>query len=107
MMHLPQLSYLGVVSQPEYYEYGFKVTYFDRSSRVLTLAIAHSVFLTKQLMVQEGPDLCYQKILADLKNESLALTAECTSITEADILQYRESHPNIKLQRKSFRKPVE
>jgi len=106
-MHLPQLSYLGVIPRPERYEYGFQVTNEDKSVRLLTLSIANTVFLTRQLMVQEAPDLCYQKVLADLRSEAPSLNGEIAFITESDIEQYRAAHPNVKLSRKSFRKPAE
>jgi hypothetical protein len=106
-MHLPQLSYLGVIPRPEFSEYGFQITNENKSVRLLTLSIANSVFLTKQLMVQEAPDLCYQKVLADIRSDVPCLNEEFASVTESDIVQYRAAHPNAKLQRKSFRKLAE
>ena len=60
----PQLRYLGTISKPEHSEYGFQIENPDKTVRLLVLTIANSVFLTRQLMVQEAPDLCYQKVLA-------------------------------------------
>ena len=107
-MIFPQLRYLGKIAQPEHSEYGFRVENEDRSVRLLILTIANSVFLTKQLMVQEAPDLCYQKAMTDLKSETADPNREeVVLVTESDIAQYRSFHPNLKLRRSSFRKPSE
>ncbi len=106
-IHLPQLSYLGVNSRPECSEYGFRITNEDRTARLLILTIANTVFLTKQLLIQEAPDLCYQKVLADLRSEIPSLIEDSVAVTESDLLEYRASHPNISLKRKSLGKPAE
>ena len=103
-MIFPLLQYLGKISQPEHSEFGFRVENEDRSIRLLILTIANSVFLTNQLMVQEAPDLCYQKVLTDLRGEAADQIKDLTLVTAADIEQYRFIHPNLK--RKSFRRPV-
>jgi hypothetical protein len=105
--YFPNLCYLGVIQRPEFSEYGFRITNEDKTARLLILTIANSVFLTKQLMVQEAPDLCFQKVLADLRSEVPALTDQSVVISESDLVQYRASHPNTSLKRKSFRKPIE
>jgi hypothetical protein len=104
-MIFPLLRYLGKISKLEHSEYGFRIENEDKSVRLLILAIANSVFLTKQLMVQEAPDLCYQKVLTELKSEVADQFRELVLVTGSDIEQYRTLHPN--LRRKSFRKPAE
>ena len=103
--HLPQLSYLGVISHPESSEYGFQLINNDKTIRLFIMTIANSFFLTRQLMVQEAPDLCYQKILADLRSETPCLIDDVTLITDSDIAHYRSSHPN-SLKQRHF-KPAE
>jgi hypothetical protein len=107
MYHLPQLSYLGVIPKPGNSEYGFRIVNEDKTARLLILIIENSMFLTKELLVQEAPDLCYQKVLADLKREIPSLVEDSVLVTKSDLLDYRASHPNISLKRKSFRKPAE
>jgi hypothetical protein len=107
MHHLPQLSYLGVIPNSQHSEYGFRITNQDKTERLLILTIANSIFLTKQLLIQEAPDLCYQKVLADLRSEIPTLVEDSVVVTEMDLVHYRASHPNISLKRKSFRKPAE
>jgi hypothetical protein len=103
-MNFPQLQYLGKNSHPEHSEYGFRVENEDKSIRLLVLTIENSVFLTNQLMVQEAPDLCYQKVLTDLKDKTADPIMDLTLVTLADIMQYRAIHPHLK--RKSFRRPT-
>jgi hypothetical protein len=105
MLIYPLLRYLGKISKLEYSEYGFRIESEDKSIRLLILAIANSVFLTKQLMVQEAPDLCYQKVLTELKSEAADPMRELILVSGSDIDQYRTLHPNAR--RKSFRKPAE
>jgi hypothetical protein len=104
-MIFPLLRYLGKISKLEYSEYGFRIENEDKTVRLLILTIANSVFLTKQLMVQEAPDLCYQKVLTELKSDATDPIRERIPVTGSDIEQYRVFHPN--LRRKSFRKPSE
>jgi hypothetical protein len=104
-MIFPLLQYLGKISKPENSEYGFRVEYENKSVRLLVLTIANSVFLTNLLMVQEAPDLCYQKVLTDLKSEAADQIQDLTLITGSDIEYYRTIHPH--LRRKSFRKQPE
>lgn len=101
-MQILQLSFLGVVPQPEHSEYHFRITNRDMSARRLILMIERSAFLNNQLMIQEGPDLCYQKALENLTSEA-PCHEDVIHVTESDIARYRESHPR-SLQPRSHRK---
>jgi len=92
-----QLRYLGTISKPEHSEYGFQIENPDKTVRLLVLSIANSVFLARQLMVQEAPDLCYQKVLAYLRDETADPAEDCIPIIESDIANYRALHPNAKV----------
>jgi hypothetical protein len=101
---IPHLIYLGVIARQDCSEYGFRITNEDKTARLLILTIANSVFLTKQLMVQEAPDLCYQRALADLNNPTTDPIEDLISITESDIAKYRAFHPYAAARRKAFTK---
>jgi hypothetical protein len=103
--YYPQLRYLGMIPKLEFSEYGFQIENPDKTLRLLVLTIANSVFLTKQLMVQEAPDLCYQKVLTDLQSATPGPVEELIPINDSDIAHYRAFHPNVKMQRKTFGKP--
>ena len=97
----PQLRYLGMISRPEHSEYGFQIENPDKTVRLLVLTIANSVFLTGQLMVQEAPDLCYQKVLAYLRDATAGSAENCIPVSESDIANYRAFHPTVKAHRKT------
>jgi hypothetical protein len=97
----PQLRYLGIIPKPEHSEYGFRIENSDKTIRLLVLTIMNSVFLSGQLMVQEAPDLCYQKVLAYLRDATSGPAEDCISISESDIANYRAFHPNVKVRGKA------
>ena len=101
----PQLRYLGTISKPEHSEFGFQIENPDKTVRLLVLTIANSVFLSRRLMVQEAPDLCYQKVLAYLRDATASPAEDYISVSESDIASYRAFHPNVKAHRRT-RQPL-
>ena len=95
-----KLRYLGSIPQVGYIEYGFRITEKDKTLRQVVLTIEDSFFQRNDLMFQEAPDLCYQKVLADLNDESpdSSLPA-CIPVTALDIAHYRDLHPTAKLRK--------
>jgi hypothetical protein len=101
------LRYLGAMPQVGFVEYGFRIENKDKSFRFVVLTIADDFFLKHDLKLQEGPDLCYQKVLTGLEFEQAeSLIPVSVPVTATDIAHYRELHPTIKF-RKSFRKDAE
>jgi len=100
-----QLRYLGVISQAGYREYGFHILDEKEDVRQVILTIDNSLFRKCQLMYQEAPDLCYQKLLKDL-NEETANTPICSpiAVSAADIANYRDSHPISKKRSKPIKR---
>jgi hypothetical protein len=91
------LRYLGVLPQPECFEYGFQIDEQDKAPRLFVLMIEKGFFKEHDLLLQEAPDLCYQKLLAELRNETEELPVNPRySVTAFDIAQYRQSHPSTK-----------
>lgn len=89
-----RLRYIGVISQIEGLEYGFRIEDKDKDARLVVMMIESGFFKKYDLMFQEAPDLCYQKLLADLRTESSELPiSPRSSVTAADIARYRELHP--------------
>ena len=89
-----RLRYVGVFPQAGYREYRFHIGKADAECRDVSLTIDDSLFGTNKLKFQEAHDLCYQKLLADLNNESLGapiLTRAAVSLSDID--SYRQSHP--------------
>ena len=91
------LRYMGVIPQMEYLEYGFRIEEGDKNPRLIVLMIESEFFKKYDLKFQEAPDLCYQKLLAELRNETAQLPVSPRfSVTASDIAHYRESHPTAK-----------
>lgn len=100
-----QLRYLGVIPRIGHREYRFQIEAQDKSVRTVALTIDDAIFRNHQLMFQEAPDLCYQKMLADITNEDIGKPI-CNSapVTESEITSYRHSHPTGKLRRMAGRR---
>ncbi len=95
LMH--QLRYLGVIPQDGHSDYGFRVEDEDKNVRLVVLEIEAGFFTRKDLMFQEAPDLCYQKMLTDLGKETVdSPIGEHVPVTASDIAMYREMHPTTK-----------
>jgi hypothetical protein len=102
-----QLRYLGMLPNTGNREYRFQIEAPDKSVRTVALTIDDGIFRKNQLMFQEAPDLCYQKLLADVTNEaSGAPICSLASVTESEIATYRNSHPTGKLRKTSMRPRV-
>ncbi len=97
-----KLKFLGVIPQDGYNEYGFRIEAEDESSRLIILTIENAFFRDNDLMVQEAPDLCYQKILMDLEKEtSDSPIPSRIPVTAPDIARYRDLHPTTKLRKRA------
>lgn len=95
-----KLKYLGVIPQSGFMEYGFRIENEDKSYRLVVVTIEDSFFQKNNLMIQEAPDLCYQKVLTNLDNETADSPIPARiPIAESDIIQYRALHPNTKLRK--------
>ncbi len=89
-----QLRYIGVIPQTGYREYGFRLEDKESGERIVVLTIEDEMFRSRNLMLQEAPDLCYQKLLTDLRTESAgAHIPPMAQVTLSDIAIYRDAHP--------------
>jgi hypothetical protein len=99
-----KLKFLGVIPQIGYVEYGFQIEDEDKSRRLVVLTIEDLLLHKNSLMLQEAPDLCYQKILANLEDETTdARIPSRMPVTASDIANYRDVHPTTKLNRRAQR----
>jgi len=96
-----KLKFLGIIPQVGYVEYGFRIEAEDKSFRLVVLTIEDTFFGGNELMLQEAPDLCYQKILTALDKETGdSHIPSQISVTALDIAHYRDLHPSTKLRRR-------
>lgn len=99
------LRYLGITPQIGHREYCFRIEDKDRGSREVVLTIDDVVFRRSLLAFQEAPDLCYQKLLTDLSNETADSPIQArASVSESDVGTYRDSHSNAKSRTNHARK---
>lgn len=97
-----RLRFLGVIPRIGYTEYGFRIEDEDKNYRRVILTIQNTLFRQNNLKFQEAPDLCYQKVLADLESEtSDAPIPARMPVTEEDIVHYRDLHRNMKTRKRS------
>ena len=97
-----KLKFLGVIPRTGHTEYGFRIENEDKSYRLVVLTITNNLFLQNNLKIQEAPDLCYQKVLADLNKETNHYPVPArVAITTADVVQYRDLHPATKTRKHS------
>jgi hypothetical protein len=102
------LRYIGVIPQTDFMEYGFRIEDKDKEPRLIVMMIESEFFKRYALMFQEAPDLCYQKLLVDLRNETAEFPVNPRlSVTATDIASYRELHPVGKSSRLRNRDRVE
>jgi hypothetical protein len=99
-----KLKFLGVIPQVGYVEYGFQIEDEDKNLRLVVLTIEDLLFQKNGLMLQEAPDLCYQKILANLEEEPTnPRIPSRMPVTALDIANYRDVHPTTKLHKRAQR----
>ena len=95
--HVLKLRYLGVIPQAGYIEYGFRIEEKDKTLRQVVLTIEDAFFQRNDLKFQEAPDLCYQKVLMALDDETPdSGIPTCVRVTALDIAHYRDLHPTTK-----------
>jgi hypothetical protein len=85
-----RIEYVGFVDTDLTREYSLVVQEPAAEAKTFVLAIAKAAFNSKNARYQDGPDICYQKLLAILA----ASPAEGGRIvlTEEDLYHYRHAH---------------
>jgi hypothetical protein len=74
----------------EHREYRFQVSRADEPTEV-RLRVAINSFVAGGVRLQDGPDVCYQKLLHTLADAEAAIPAVIT-IDDADLTSYRVAH---------------
>lgn len=84
------LEYLGFRNAADRREYVLRVR-SGPDAREFTVWIAHTAFAARQALLQDGPDICFQKLRRELALVEWGGNA-CVAVTEADLADYREAH---------------
>jgi hypothetical protein len=86
------LQYVGVSMIAGAREYGFRVANQEEPDRLFTLIIEGVDFLSRKLKYQEGPDLCYRKLLGLLAVEqSDSPLHSRQQVSVSDVAEYVEA----------------
>ena len=75
-------------------------------AREYTVWIAHTAFAMRQALLQDGPDICYQKLRRELAESELSGVAR-VGVTDSDLAHYREAHAPATRQSQSQRPRVD
>lgn len=84
------LQYVGFQDTPVRREYVLLAQIGDKSRRY-TVWIEQAAFANRKALLQDGPDICFQKLQRELPESELAGTA-CIGVTEGDLARYRDAH---------------
>jgi hypothetical protein len=84
------IQYLGFQDVQDRREYELCARRGDQEGRY-TVSIKLTAFAKREALLQDGPDICYQKLLHELADAELR-EACGIAVTDSDLTAYRESH---------------
>jgi hypothetical protein len=86
------VRYLGFHDVPGRREYVLDAQRGNQTGRYsYTVWIELSAFSSRHALLQDGPEICYQKLLRELSDAEL-LGSDGMGVTESDLTSYREAH---------------
>jgi hypothetical protein len=88
--HAVRVEYLDFQDLDEHREYRFAV-YGPYGSSEPRMRIANTAFDARRVLRQDGPDLCYQKLLREIA-AGVTEHADVSTIDDVDLLKYRNDH---------------
>ena len=88
--HAVRVEYLDFQDVDGHREFRFHVYGRDGSSE-LRMRIANAAFDARRVRRQDGPDLCYQKLLRAIA-AGLTADADVSTVHDVDLLKYRDDH---------------
>jgi len=89
-VHAVRVEYLDYRDVDGHREYRFAVFGPD-GSREARICIANAAFDAHRVLRQDGPDLCYQKLLREIA-AGVTEHADVSTIDDVDLLKYRDDH---------------
>jgi len=88
-----RVEYLAFQDVAEHREYRVRVCVPDGSTE-FRLRIANAAFGAGRLRLQDGPDVCYQKVLRAVSAGEMA-SSDVIVIDDVDLASYREAHTHV------------
>jgi hypothetical protein len=84
------IQYQGFLDAGGRREYALEAQRGDRRRRYIVW-IDQAAFAERRALLQDGPDICYQKLLRELDTSQLEGDA-CLGVTDDDLTAYRDAH---------------
>jgi hypothetical protein len=85
-----RLEYVGFVDTGSAREYSLVVQEGSAEAKKFVLVIANGDFASRNARYQDGPDICYQKLLAELT--ASPGPGGRIALSEEDLYHYRHAH---------------
>jgi len=85
-----RLEYVGFVDTSVGREYSLRTQDGTGEPKAFVLVIENAAFASRTTRYQDGPDICYQKLLAVLS--SPPVQHQRITLSEEDLVQYRHVH---------------
>jgi hypothetical protein len=85
-----RVEYLEFQDVDQYREFRFRVYGPDGSSE-FRMRIANAAFDARQVRMQDGPDLCYQKLMRVIA-DGVTAQPDVITIDDGDLFSYRDEH---------------
>jgi hypothetical protein len=104
---IAQVEYVGFRAQERSREYTLLVKRVGDDPRTFTLAIPTEAFLAHRLRYQDAPEICFIKLQRELAACPDGLPQAYLSVTDSDLLEYRQAHSPKAPQRRPRPKPQE
>ena len=95
-----RVEYLGFQNVDAHREFRFRV-YAPDGFRELRSRIANDAFVARRVSPQDGPDVCYQKLLRAIAAGEMPGPGVIT-IDDGDLVRYREEHTHVARHRSSW-----
>ncbi len=95
--HAVRVEYLSYQDVDEHREYRFRVYGADGSDE-FRLRISNAAFGARLVRIQDGPDLCYQKLLRAITG-GLTAQPEVITVEDIDFFGYRDDHAPVSKRR--------
>jgi len=86
-----RIEYLDFQNVAEHREFRFRIHGPDGWAEI-RLRIAIAAFVAARVGLQDGPDVCYQKLLPVAASQTATAGPDVIVIDEVDLASYRESH---------------
>jgi len=85
------VEYVGFRSSAQRREYLLR-SHIGPESRDYTIGIAHSAFAARRARFQDGPEICYLRLLRELEAAENAPGVHDFTITDAELVDYVTRH---------------